>query len=192
MERLKDDPYVVSMTTNTENYPAAENTKTTSQSDYLPTPESVRNAIRKRSFATLATTSPAGRPHVAGVLYEFVNDVLYVNTMRSSRKARNISSNDCVAISIPVRRLPVGPPSTVQFQATAEILDLDSQEIVALVDAGKLTSLTKHGELEMADGCFLRISFGPRVVTYGLGMSISKLISDPLNAGGSVELEISA
>ena len=188
MDRLKYESYVDHVTTNTEIPSSAKTDTAAPESIHQPRPESVRRAIEKRSFATLATTSPVGRPHVAGVLYEFVNDVLYVNTLRSSRKARNIAANPHVAVCIPVRRLPVGPPSTIQFQATCEILDLDSPEITALLGAGELEGMTKHGELEMADGCFLRISFGPRVVTYGLGMSISKLISDPLHAGGSAVL----
>jgi hypothetical protein len=155
---------------------------------HQPKPEAIRKALEKRSFATLATTSPAGRPHVAGVLYELVNDALYINTMRSSRKARNIAANSNVAVCVPVRRIPVGPPSTIQFQAAAEILALDSTEITALVEAGKLRSLTNHGELEMPDGCFLRVGLSPRVVTYGLGMSLSRLMSDPLNAGASAVL----
>ena len=186
--RLNMDPYVDHVTTSTETPTPAQTNRDAADPIHQPKSESVRRAIEKRSFATLATTSPAGRPHVAGVLYEFVNDVLYVNTLRSSRKARNVAANSHVAVCIPVRRLPVGPPSTVQFQATCEILDLDSPEITALLSAGELKGMTKHGELEMADGCFLRISVGPRVVTYGLGMSIPKLIGDPLHAGGSAEL----
>ncbi|MEO1061809.1 MAG: pyridoxamine 5'-phosphate oxidase family protein [Actinomycetota bacterium] len=157
-----------------------------------PDPVEVRRAIDRRSFATLATSSPAGRPHVAGVLYEAVDDALYVSTMRPSRKARNIEANPDVAVVIPIRRLPVGPPSTVQFQTTATVLDSDGPEIQALVAAGELTSITGHGELELAGGCFLRIALPRRLVTYGLGMPIRALISDPLSGGGLVELEARA
>lgn len=147
-----------------------------------------RDAVRKRSFATLATTSPAGHSHVAGILFELVDDALYVNTLRTSRKARNIAINPRVAICVPIRRLPVGPPSTIQFQAEAEVLNLDAPDIKDLLESGRLKSLTSHGELDLPDGCFLRITFGPRLITYGLGMSIRKLIADPLNAGGVVDL----
>ena len=157
-----------------------------------PDPTKVRRAIDRRSFATLATSSPAGRPHVAGVLYEAVGDALYVSTMRPSRKARNVEANPDVAVVIPIRRLPVGPPSTVQFQTTAEVLASDGPEIRALVNAGELTSITGHGELELADGCFLRIALPRRLVTYGLGMPIRTLVTDPLSGGGVVELEAPA
>ena len=153
-----------------------------------PETAKVLRAINKRSFATLATTSPAHRPHDAGVLYEAVDGVLYVNTKRTSRKARNVVTNPNVAVAIPVRRLPIGPPSSIQFQGTATVLDLDDPEILELVAAGRLKSITGHGELEIEDGCFLRITPSGRLFTYGIGMPLSKLIRDPLNVGGVVDL----
>jgi len=114
---------------------------------------------------------------------------LYVNTLRTSRKARNVAANPQVAVAIPIRRLPVGPPSTVQFQGTAEVLDIDGPEIRALIEAGRLKSITGHGEMDIPDGCFLRISPRRRLITYGLGMSLLSLIRDPLNAGGSVDVD---
>lgn len=153
---------------------------------HRPDPDRVRAAIEKRSFATLATISPAGRPHVAGVLYEVVDGHLMINTLRTSRKARNIDGNPAVAVCLPIRRLPVGPPSTIQFRSTAELLDLDDLTIRRHLDAGELKSITGHGELDHPDGCFLRIAVPKRLVTYGLGMSIRALIANPLTAGGLV------
>ncbi len=153
-----------------------------------PEPAAVLAAVQKRSFATLSTASPAGRPHVAGVLYEAVGTTLYASTLRTSRKARNVAASEHVAVVVPIRRIPFGPPSTVQFQARAEVLAADSPEIVGLVESGYLKSITGHGELELADGCFLRISPGRRWITYGLGMSLWSLMRDPLGAGGSVEI----
>jgi general stress protein 26 len=149
----------------------------------------LRNTIDKRSFCTLATSSPKQRPHAAGVLYEAVGMTLYVSTDRSSRKARNIAVNPHVGVCIPVRRLPVGPPSTVQFQATAEVLATDDPEIRRLADAGELKGITSHGELERPDGCFLKITPARRITTFGLGMPLRRLLRDPLNAAGSVELD---
>lgn len=151
--------------------------------------DAVRKLLSKRSFATLATTSPAGRPHAAGVLYELVDDAIYVNTLRSSRKGRNIAANPHVGIGVAIRRLPVGPPSSIHFQAKAELLATDHPEIRSLVADRHLKSLTGHGELELADGAFVRIPLPRRINTYGLGMSLRKLITDPLSAGGSTTLE---
>ena len=70
----------------------------------------VRHVLRSRNFATLATTSPKGWPHVAGVLYDAVDDELWLHTLRSSRKARSIEANPRVAVCVPFRKLPAGPP----------------------------------------------------------------------------------
>lgn len=161
----------------------------TETTHYKPELDQVAKAVAKRSFCMLATASPSGRPHVAGVLYQAIGTTLYVNTSRDTRKARNVADNPYVAVSIPIRRLPVGgPPSTVQFQGRAEILGFDDPDIVRMLEAGRLKKITSHGELDYPDGCFLRITPLRRITTYGLGMSLLKLIRDPLHAGGSVDL----
>lgn len=147
----------------------------------------IRAAIRKRSYATLGTVSDRHRPHAAGVLYAAVDDVLYVSTLRSSRKARNIAANPHVFVSIPVRRIPIGaPPSTIQFAATAELLAVDHPDVVSLARAGRLSAITGHGELELPDGCVVRITPGPTIHTYGLGMSLWALARNPLDAAATV------
>jgi Pyridoxamine 5'-phosphate oxidase len=140
--------------------------------------------IAKRSFCTLATNSADGLPHVAGVLYVPVNGVLYVNTLRTSRKARNVSRNPHAFVCVPVRRLPVGPPSTIQFAATVHVLDIDDPDIVRLVQTGALKSITDHGELDLPASCFLEITPATRMHTYGLGMPMRQLIRNPLEAAG--------
>ena len=143
----------------------------------------VRKAIHSRSFATLATVSAAGFPHAAGVVYVPVGDELYVHTMRSSRKARNIAADGRVGVVIPVRKLPVGPPFTVQFQARAEVLAMDDPELAPLLEAGTLKAITGHGELDMPDGCFLRVRPRGVVHTYGIGVSTLAVAKDPISNG---------
>jgi hypothetical protein len=148
----------------------------------------VLDVLDRRTYAVLATSSPAGWPHTAGVLYQLVGHQLYASTLRSSRKARNLAANPRAAVTVPVRRMPVGPPSAVQFQAEVEILDLDDPDLRRLVEAGKLKKVTGHGELELPGGCFLRITPRPRLNTYGLGMSLLQLMRDPINAAGYTQL----
>lgn len=150
--------------------------------------DEVTKAMAKRSFCMLATVSPANRPLAAGVVYEAVGTTLYVSTDRSTRKARNIADNPHVGVNIPVRRMPVGPPALVQFQGVAKVLASDDPEIVELLEAGQLKGVTSHGELDRPDSCFLRITPARKINTFGLGMSLLKLIRDPLNGAGSVEL----
>ena len=89
-------------------------------------------------MATLATVSASGRPHAATVLYQCVDDALFVSTDRDSRKARNIADQGFAAVTIAVRRLPIGPPASIQFQSAATILANDDPEIVRLGGAGRL------------------------------------------------------
>ena len=143
----------------------------------------VRTAIRSRSFATIATVSDAGFPHAAGVIYVPVADELYVHTLRSSRKARNLQSDDRLAVTIPIRKLPVGPPFTVQFQGRGEVLAMDDPTVTPLIERGALKAITSHGELEMPDGCFLRVRPNGVVHSYGIGVPTLALIRDPLTNG---------
>ncbi len=91
-----------------------------------------------------------------------------------------------MAVCIPIRRLPIGPPSSVQFQAHAAVLDTNDPEIADLLEAGKLRSITGHGELDLPDDCFLRLTPPGWLHTYGLGMTLPRLIRDPLNTAGAV------
>jgi hypothetical protein len=113
---------------------------------------------------------------------------MYVNTTSTSRKCANVAAESHVAVVVPIRRVPVGgPPSAVQFQTTATVLDIGSPEIGRLLAAGHLKSISSHGELDLPDSCFIRIDLPRRLHTYGLGMSLLALIRDPLGAAGVVE-----
>jgi predicted pyridoxine 5'-phosphate oxidase superfamily flavin-nucleotide-binding protein len=148
----------------------------------------VRRAIRRSSFCTLATASAANRPHVVGVLYAAVDGLLYVSTETTSIKARNVRENPRVAVCIPVRRYPVGPPFCVQFQGSAELRPTGDPQIVGLLDAGRLKPITTHGELDHPDACFIRVTPARRVASYGLGVPLRQLLRDPLGASRSVEM----
>ena len=150
--------------------------------------KAIRRAIGRSSFCTLATSSGANRPLVVGVLYAAVGDLLYVATLETSAKVRSIRENDRVAVCIPVRRYPVGPPFSVQFQGRATVLPTEGPEIAPLLDAGSLKRITSHGELDDPAACFLRITRGPRVATYGIGVPLRELLRDPIHASRSVRM----
>lgn len=143
----------------------------------------ILSIIEKQSFATLATTSAAGHPHVAGVVYESVDSTLWVHTLGQSRKARNIDSSGKAAICIAFRRLPAGPPFTIHFQAHAETVAMDDARVLELLDAGKLKSISGHGALDMADGRFVAIQPKGTIHSFGPGARTLDIIRDPLNSG---------
>ena len=104
---------------------------------FHPDPATIRRAIERRSVATLATVSGVGRPHAATVLYQCVDDALFVSTHRQSRKARNVADHGVAAVTIAVRRLPIGPPASIQFQSSATVLANDDPEIIRLAASGQ-------------------------------------------------------
>ena len=108
----------------------------------------VEEAIAGNWFCVLATSSAENRPHAAGVLYALVDRDLYVHTDRASRKARNVVENARVAVCVIVQAGPDAPPNTVAIQGTATLLQLDDPEVRELIDDGRLTSITSHGELD--------------------------------------------
>ncbi len=153
----------------------------------------VLKTIAKKSFCTLATTSPAGRSHVAGVVYEAVDGTLWVHSSKTGRKVRSIETNPHAGVCIPFRKLPMGPPYTIHFQATARIVEMDDPEVEALLSAGKLKSIAGHGALEMPDGCFIAVTPHGTVHSFGPGARTIDLIRDPINSGArSFRLEEAA
>lgn len=152
-----------------------------------PTWDDVMRRIALRTYCVLGTSSPAHRPHTAGVLYAEADGALYISIERDSRKGRNIAANPHVSVNVPIRRLPVGPPATAMYASTAEILAIDDPHILELAGSGRIKGVTSHGELEHPAGCFVRIAPPTVVHTYGLGLSVLTFIRNPLRAAGRVE-----
>jgi general stress protein 26 len=139
----------------------------------------VEKALARQHFCTLATAAPDGLPHSVAIQYAYVDGHLYFVTGGPSKKARNIRSNPHVAVTIPVRKYPFGPPFSVQFRGTAEILWPDDPEIVRLIDNGKLKAITGLGVLKEPGICFLRVKPARRIHTYGLGIPLRELLRAP-------------
>jgi S-adenosylmethionine/arginine decarboxylase-like enzyme len=149
----------------------------------------VAKAVRRRSFAVLATSSASGRPHGAGVTYQLADGHIWVSTYRESRKARNVAARPEVALTITVTRIPFFPPASVQIQGRARIVELDDPELRRLAATGSLKKVTGHGELDLDGGCYLRIELPSRVPVYGLGMSLWELARAPLAADRIAQVE---
>jgi general stress protein 26 len=150
--------------------------------------ERVRRAIKRGSFCMLATSSADHVPHVVGVLYVQIDSLLYVSTLRSSVKARNVLANGRVAICVPVRRFPIGPPFHVAFQGRAELCSREDPRLVRLLESKRLKPITSHGELDHPDSVFLIVAPGPTVASYGLGVPLRQLLRDPTQGSRSVKL----
>lgn len=149
----------------------------------------VRKALATRSYAVVATVSPAGRPHSAGVLFTTVGDDLWFSTETTGRKGRNLLATPHIGVTVPVRRLPVFAPATIHFQGRAEVFGPDDPEVQRLVTTGDLKAITSHGELDLGDGCFVRVRPNRTVHTYALGMSLWQVARNPLACAGRAVLD---
>ena len=150
-----------------------------------PTYEAILKALRKRSFAVLATVDEQGHPHSVGVEYGVSphGDAVYVMTRSHLKKARNIAANPHIALTVPLtwRILWFLPPPSIQFQGTAEILDRTDAEGVQTFKGFFLgrrilkmyDEFVQRGETRV---CFLRIVPEPEVSTYMVGASIVEII----------------
>lgn len=158
--------------------------------EHAPTLNQVRKEIVRRSFCTLATAGADGAPHAVGINYAFVDGHLYLATGRLTKKVRNIRQNPRVAVFIPVRKYPMGPPWSIQFQGTATVLPHDDAEIAGLRKAGKLKNITRFGVMEKAgpDGCFLKVKPARKIHTYGLGIPLLTVLRDTAHGDRTVEL----
>src|SRR5690242_3199456 len=105
----------------------------------------IRRALAQQSFCVLATSSADQRPHAVGLLYGADGLDLYLLVGEDSVKVRNVRENPRVAVCVPVRKYPFGPPMAVQFQGTAQILAPDDPKIRELVAAGRLRRITGLG-----------------------------------------------
>jgi hypothetical protein len=143
------------------------------------TTEQVWNKLAKGSFAVLSHVTPAGEPRSSGVLYKAVGGRLYVAVAPDSWKARHIAASRRAAVTVPVRRggilsliAPI-PPATISFHATATVHPADSPAVGSL--AKELASLLPAER--RASACLIEVIPEGTFLTYGLGVSLSKMRS---------------
>jgi len=157
--------------------------------EHSPSPEAIKREIVRRSFCTLATADADGAPHVVGINYQFVSGHFYFATGKRTKKVRNIRQNPRVAVFIPVRKYPIGPPWSIQFQGTATVLSRDDPEIVGLLKAGKLKNITRFGVLDKEpDACFLKVKPAKKIHTYGLGIPLLTLLRNIAQGDRTIDL----
>ena len=103
------------------------------------------------------------------------------STFPSSRKARNVEAN-VTSPSSPVRRLPVGPPFTIQFQRPPDSSPWTTRDRRPPWPARPLSASAAHGALATRP-CFLCIQ------PYSVSTRTDRRVDDrrgsrPLHAGG--------
>ena len=144
--------------------------------------------LSKASFAILSFVTPKGEPRSSGVVYAIESRRFYCAVAPDSWKARQISDDQDLAVTVPVRRggllslvAPI-PPATVSFHARAIVHPAGSLDVRAL--SPKLQSLLPRDRREatvlelVPEGSFL---------TYGIGVSLKAML-DPVVARAHVPI----
>jgi Pyridoxamine 5'-phosphate oxidase len=151
------------------------------------TSEQVWHQVAKASFAVLGYVTPSGEPRSSGVVYKSIGRRLYVAVASDSWKARHIAASRRVAVTVPVRRggllslvAPI-PPATISFHAQAIVHPAGAPQVRPLLqELGSLLPAERQ-----ASACLIEVLPEGAFVTYGLGVSLSKL-RDPAAARGRV------
>jgi len=144
--------------------------------------ETVWQALAKASFAVVSHVNAAAEPRSSGVVYGVAARRLYLAVAADGWKARQITTGDQIAVTVPVRRggilallVPI-PPATITFHARATVhpagsLDIGSvsRELEKLVPASRKTG-----------SCIVELAPEERFLTYGIGVSLMDMANPAL------------
>jgi hypothetical protein len=136
--------------------------------------EAVWKALAKASFAVVSHVNAAGDPRSSGVMYGAVGRRLYVAVAADGWKARQIVTDQEVAVTVPIRRggllslLAPIPPATITFQAKATVHPAGSLDVGSV--SRELERLVP--EARKAGSCIIELVPEGRFLTYGIGVSL--------------------
>jgi hypothetical protein len=136
--------------------------------------EVVWRALAKASFAVVSHVNDEGEPRSSGVVYGTVDRRLYIAVAGDGWKARQISTGQEVAVTVPIRRggilallVPI-PPATITFHARATVHPAATLDISSV--SKELTRLVPDDR--KATSCVLELVPEGSFVTYGVGVSL--------------------
>lgn len=140
------------------------------------TPDRVWQELEKASFAVISHVTPQGKPRSSGVMCATVAHRLYLMVAEDSWKARQISSGDEVAVTVPIHRggplalLAPIPPATISFHATVTVHPAGTVTPESLPD--RLASLLPK---DRRQGCVLELTPEGEFLTYGVAVSLQDM-----------------
>jgi hypothetical protein len=135
------------------------------------TARDIWNAVTHASFAVISHVTPSGSPRSSGVLYAVSGNRMYVVVAENSWKARHISGDGLISVTVPIRRggimslLAPIPPATVSFPAVATVHH--TQMLDGIPGLARLVPPDQR-----ADCVVLEIRPTGHFVTYGLGVPL--------------------
>ena len=142
------------------------------------TTEQVWRTIEKELFAVLGMVTAKREARTVGVVYVVRDRRLYIGTGRDTWKARHVTANRHVSITIPIaKRIPLipwikVPAATITFSGTARVLEAGETppELLQAVFRG----LAENEQL-VADSCLIEVTPVKDFITYGVGVSLMQM-----------------
>jgi len=134
--------------------------------------------IEKQLFCVLGFVNPQEQARTAGVVYQIQDGKFYIGTGLNTWKARHISANPAVSITIPIaKRVPIAPwikipQATITFSGTAKIFPCPE------VDPALLRKVFQHYADDpefMQDNCLIEVTPQGEFVTYGVGIPLMQM-----------------
>jgi Pyridoxamine 5'-phosphate oxidase len=154
------------------------------------TTDRVWHELERRSFAVLGHVTPDGEPRSSGIVYAVTGRRLFVAVAPDSLKARQLSADRRVSLTVLVRRggllsllLPI-PPATITFEARVVVHPAGSVDIASL--SPKLVRLLPDERKTTA--VILELVPEGRFLTFGIGVSLSDM-RDPVASTARVPVE---
>ena len=142
------------------------------------TTHNVWKAINKELFAVLGMVTGDHQSRTVGIVYHIDNNKFYIGTGLQTWKARHISSNPSVSMTIPIaKRVPIAPwvkipQGTITFSGTAKIIpgDQATPELLQAVFRYKAID-----EEFMKESCLIEVIPRGDFITYGIGIPLNQM-----------------
>jgi len=152
--------------------------------------EQVWQTIEKELFAVIGMVTARNEARTVGIVYIVQNRRLYIASNKDTWKARHITQNPHVSLTIPIHKgIPLMPwikipAATITFCGVAQILEPEETppEIVRALYRG----MADNQEL-MAKSCLIEVTPVKEFLTYGVGVPLLKM-RDPAQARGRVSV----
>lgn len=142
------------------------------------TTETVWNAIEKELFAVLGMVTVDDQSRTVGIVYQVQHRKLYIGTGIDTWKARHISKNPHVSLTIPIpKRIPFLPwiripQATISFPGTAKVIPSDKAD----PDLLRLVFREAVNDQDLLETyCLIEVVPGGDFITYGIGIPLLKM-----------------
>lgn len=150
------------------------------------TTDQVWLAIEKELFAVIGMVTASHEARTVGVVYVVRDRKLYLSTGKTAWKARHISANPHVSMTIPIaKRIPLMPwikipAATITFHGTARLLE--TRDTPPDLLQAVFRDLANDKEV-MASSCLIEVTPVKEFITYGVGIPLMQM-RDPEKARG--------